>query len=350
MTLIIGQNRYQCPALYSGGLRKYRMEIRETTDLWMVAAAAVFAIAVVIFFSEVRSDYFSSNYDRSNYVDRIEYLQGVDAVDLISFNTVLSLLSAELGWQYVLFIIGHLLQSPENGLNLIAVISLWIFAVFCLRYHTSPYITFLFLLNPIVIDLVMCQSRSALALAILMLAHMSGRRFWFLIGAVVAQSIHFSAIVFVAIYVLSRYVSANLPLFSYSIKKSVVMGGGVLFAYLILFGRNAFLVLSGDYRGLIEYGSSSILYFLFWFYLLFMLVLLPKNAGRRSWQYFYAICILTLSLIFTLANFYNTRFIALTFPIILNSISDMTRPVQYLLYAGLFLYQSVQYYYWIFAG
>lgn len=325
---------------------------RVMTSVGPVVAAVFFAIIVVNLFYETRTEYFTSksNYDRTNYAESIKQLRSAGDVELTVSDKTLSLLSAEFGWQYVLLGLGTLYESPQSGLNLIATISLGIFTLFCLRYRTPWYLTFLFLLNPIVIDLVMCQPRSALALAVLMLAHMSGRRIGYLLGGLLAQSIHFSSVIFIAVYVVAQYVSGRLPLYSYNIKKVLVVCAGVLVALFVLLGRALLLSMTGDSRFAVEYGSSTLFYSLFWFCLLFALILLPKYAGKSSWQYYYAVFVLTLFLIFTVTRFYNTRFIALAFPIILNSINDMPPHARYLSYAALFSYQCVQYYYWLFVA
>lgn len=350
--MIINQNQNISGAKCRAGLRISEVKYRGATTLMMVVLAMFFAIIAILFAREIKSDLFSSatNDDRFNYVERINYLKKTGAVDDIPSDNIISLVTSELGWQYLLLGITFFFEHPENGLNLISVISLSVFTLFCLRYRTPPYITFIFLLNPIVIDLVVCQLRSALALAILLLTQMSGRKTWYLIGGLIAQFFHFSAVIFIVIYVLAQYISANLFLFSFSVKKLIAVGGGILLALSVLFGRAFFLSMTGDYRFGADYPSSSIQYSFFWFCLLFSLVLLTKKSGKWSWQYYYAIFILSFFLILSLARFYNARFIALTFPVILNSIKDMPFSIQYLLYGSLFLYQIVQYYYWLYVA
>jgi len=314
----------------------------------MVILAAAFAIIVVNYFSEVRSDRFP---DRDLYLEKIPSLISLDDKYDIPTDNVFRILFSEIGWRYLLISVGLHFDDFERGLNLISFVTLFIFTLFCIQYRKPRYITFIFLLNPIVIDLVMSQQRSAFAMAVfmtgLMLSRLTGKRALLLVGGLTAQSIHFTFIIFFAIYMLAQYLSTKFLSYNFNVRKIFAVGCGILLSLSILFSRTMLYNLSDNYKFVLDYGSSTVLSSFFWFCLLLALIVLSKRKAVRSWQYCYAIVLLTLFIIFTLSNFYNTRFLALSFPIILNSLRDTTKSAQPLLYAGLLIYQCALYSYWL---
>ena len=106
------------------------------------------------------------------YMDRVAVLFAYGlAGDTTKDFTGIYFLFSEALWYFILIQLPFLFNDVQNGLSFISFISLLVYSFYTFR-HANIFISFILLLNPIFIDLIMSQIRIAFAFAILLLAYM----------------------------------------------------------------------------------------------------------------------------------------------------------------------------------
>jgi hypothetical protein len=323
---------------------------RKETRSWFLATivSLVFSILTVTFFLFFETDRFSvADFpDRLNYIDRLNVVQQLEYnAEIQVLSSLFSYLSAEIGWQLVFSFSLQFFDSPETIMNVLGVFSLALFGLFCLRNKSTPYYYLLFLLNPLVIDLVLGQARSACAMAILFAGFMGGKRTVLIVCIILAQSIHFTSIIFVAIFLAAQFI-VRLDHASLWQKTTCSLLVGLGLSLSIVIAADLFFIFTDNHRTQSAYGSSTWLFSLFWILLLPTLIMFAQKRCNKSWEYHYVISILALFFVFTVAETYNARFLAMAFPILMNSMSLIRGNIRILVTLLLSFYQGVQYYYY----
>lgn len=215
--------------------------------------------------------------------------------------------------------------------------------------RTRSYFSFILLFNPIILDLLYSQLRSALALVILNLLYLTARRvnLWVLLGLVIACSIHTASIILIAGYILAQLLSSPESMFSRfspAAKALAVVGAGLFVGILIGPLREAVLSAVGDRRA--EYAdlSSSFLYLSFWVALLgFMLINFRYTVN--SLEGCFSIFMLSILFVNVFSSAYSIRLIALSMPFIIVAIYNYNTSRKYFILSVFVLYALAQWWY-----
>jgi len=261
----------------------------------------------------------------------------------------LSLIFSEPVWGLIVLVASVYLDDPELLYFCVSLISILVIATFVLVHSNSPALL-IFLLNPLIIDLVFSQIRSALALSLLLCAvmHSKGR----LVGVILvtlACLIHTSMIVLIGIYVAAKLISRiRMP------SGSLIRFGMVLFVALVValvlsFGREALLTGVEDRRAIYLNSSSSIMYLGFWSCAALILLFSRLITGvyKSSWMVFFVAIFFFTSFFMGLAGVNGTRFVSLSIPLFIVTISFCEPRRRLPLFSSLFGFQLIQYAYWV---
>jgi len=277
---------------------------------------------------------------------RIKNLLSGNDTDLESMG-FLQYLTHEPVWRYILMLIGERLDNPANALLFISFFSIFIYAFF-LFGRVNLFLASFFLYNPMIVDLVMAQVRSAFAVALLLIALMMKNRMLGLVLVAMVTMVHTITFLHLMIYMFSKFMELNklrvtykqnvIVTFFFALVLSVILGGG----------RKIVLGAVGDRRADELMVSSSFIYLVYWILLALVLLLLQKHKNiREYWIDYYSVVMLALPFLMAIFGAASTRLIPLSLPIVLYSITARTALVRIPLLASLFAYQIVQYYYWL---
>lgn len=287
--------------------------------------------------------------DVPRYLLRIDLLlnesdTNVDDLSLSEF------IKSEPLWRYILIYIGDLFDKPIDGLQLVSFCTIFIYAFF-LYGRINLFLASLFLFNPMVIDLVISQIRSAFAMALFLVALMIQNRLIRLIVIAIASLIHTITFVLFLVYIFSKLLELNRNRFTYKLLGIAALFFGLVLAIILAGGKEMLAGATGDRRFGPGEVQVSFIYLSFWM-LLAIALALPfiqryDETLREYWTNYYAIVMLALPFLMGIFGVNSVRFAALCFPILLYSMSTYTVPVRALFLASLFAYQIVQYYFWL---
>lgn len=283
--------------------------------------------------------------DIDNYLAQIDPILIGVYTDIDGFD-LLEVMVSEPLWRYAMLFIGLFFDESINGFLLISFFCITTYAYF-LFGRVNIFLASFFLLNPLVIDLVMSQIRSALAIALCLVALMIKKRSFGLILIVIAGLIHTAIFIIPVVYIFAKLLERVQSKFDYKLCGLFAICLGLAIAVLLSSGREIILGLVGDRRAEYDVEASSILYLGYWMLLaLALLFARDRNRFADGWSSYFSIVILSMPFFMGILSTNGSRFLALGFPVVLYSMVTRVSPTREVLIGSLFFYQLVQYVYW----
>ena len=285
------------------------------------------------------------NQDIENYVIRIIHLTTQDT-DIINFY---DWISNEPIWTYILEWISISFNAPENGLLFISFCSLIIVNVYLLK-RINLLLHTIFLFNPIIIDLFIAQIRSGFAASICLIALMVNNKWLILLLLVIASLIHKVTLFLFFIYIISKFLDAKGNKFELIKPDILALFFSLLLSITLYSNGYNLLDATNDRRAENVFSeTNSFSYLIFWLLLSIGLSLFTKKNQKsiEYWMHYYSIIMLSLPLFLGIFNINGMRFIALSFTIILVTISRTNIKIKPHFFIGLFAHQVIQYIYWL---
>lgn len=312
------------------------------SNLKVLIALAFTLLAIAIPWEEFRSSNFA---DRQVYLEYAAY--GTNRLDYVDFDAATSYIVNEALWHLLIKL--YTLQegfNVEEFFQLISIFSLAVFSIFIVkRFHPA---WLLLLLNPLVLDFVLSQYRSALALGLIGLAVIINRRYFSAILLILVPFIHTASLIFIAFIlaakVLARFVRDNQVSWRHAIILSCFVG--VLAALVTGPFRETILTAFNDRRAVYNAETAStFLYSSFWMMLLGMIFLQKKTYFENPVN-LYSIAILSLVTVNYFTAGYSTRFLAASFPALMSSMLSMSKNHRSFAVGIYSLYVAVQWLFW----
>jgi len=272
--------------------------------------------------------------DIGNYLTRIEYLHrgGTEAI-----HRGISWLFTEPLWKYIIIAIGFIFDDYRLALYLISILIVFLYGIFLFK-RVDYYIGMILLFNPIFINLVMAQIRSALAFAILLLAYDLSSKTWSKVLAVAAFLIHASMPLFILIYFLLSKLNQKVAPKKFYL---ITILTALMFALFMRFGIDILLNIIGDrhagYSDVI--AGASLSYSIIWFAIGIMIAIFAtfENEKERIIAG-YAITMTSFFFFSSLLGNFAQRYVALTMPLIIISIGYLPKHYKQGTYMVFFLY------------
>ncbi|MDD5462879.1 MAG: hypothetical protein PHG00_14825 [Methylococcales bacterium] len=292
-----------------------------------------------------------TNGDVEQYLMRIGNLLAGTDTDVDSMGLITYLFSEPV-WRYILILIGETFNKPIDGLILVSFCVIFIYAFF-LCGRVNLFLASFFLFNPMINDLVMAQVRSALAMALFLVALMINNKLIRLLVIAIASMIHTLTFVFFLVYIVANFIEFKRDCYNYKKSGIAALFFGIVLASFMGGGKAFLLSVTGDRRFAPDYDvvPISFLYLSYWM-LLALVIALPSiqrfdNGFKDYWTSYYSIIMLTLPFVMGLFGGNSVRFVALCFPILLYSMTLHKTPVKASLIGSMFVYQIIQYLYWV---
>lgn len=275
----------------------------------------IFVFSAVIVFTpwEGIRDYEFVDFQRN--LGKIETLQHKNLYYSYSDSDigVLKSISNELLWEKILIFLGGVVESPEALLKLIAFLSSFIMVLYAVR-RSGFWISIALLLNPVFLDFVISQQRSAFALSILLLGLMVKSTTLKVLFFGLSAFIHTISMVVLALFFYCRYVISFLLTKNRALTFFFVVAAAFTAAFTIAFGRDVLLGFLGDRRsGDYEAGAHSILYAFPWLvYSLIMFFFIRRT--KYDWESMFPVISIVVFFSLSFLNFYSIRFLAFALP------------------------------------
>ena len=282
--------------------------------------------------------------DLDNYVNAINLI--ASAQEIINSNGLVWLFS-EPGWTLIMLLIGLFAQEPLEALQLIS----WLCAIAFLWFmhrRAGAALSLIIMFNPLVLDLVFSQVRSATALALLLIALVSTNRLIRLLLVIYACTVHSVSFILISLYFISVALEYSTTLRTRLYKGIFCIVISLILAWTLSYGREDLFTAIGDRRADYDIDSGSVLFVSFWMFCAMAIIAARKFFFKDAWHWSEGTVVMLFSLAFfmTLFSTNGVRFISLGLPLfacVLNSARPSTKTVTTFL---LISYQAIQFVYW----
>jgi hypothetical protein len=306
-----------------------------------------FLFGLIFVYSPLNRCDIVNNNDLGNYLVRIENLiKGndtiVDDMDLLQY------MSNEPLWRSILIFIGDNFKVPMDGIQLISLFSISVYAFFLIG-RINFILMFIFLFNPLVVNLISGQVRSAFAMAFILLTLSVKNRIVACCMLAVISLIHTVTYMIFLVYMVSKFLESKSDKYTHKQLGLFAFAFGMTMSFVLGAGKELILGAVGDRRAEQIDDPVSITYLTYWVLMAFTLPFIAKrnNDPSKCWAEYYSIIMLLMPFFMSIFGTDGTRFLALNFTIILYAISTYTLRVRIAMMSCLFFYEIVQYWYWI---
>ncbi len=332
-------------ATYPGG-RRSGFAWKGNTVSSIMFSVLFAALIIVGPWEVIRRDEFA---DLVNYRTRIYELHDYGMRYFVWEDSLLGWLRYEFLWFRTLVFVAEYNIHPDVFIATITGISAFFTHMF-LRKHLGIFIATIVLLNPVTIDLLSSQIRSALAFS-LFLAVMTWQpngRFGWLKHALLLPLpfIHTGLMLVVGIYAGS-VVIARSRIVGPQLKVFATVAAGMILAVSVVFLLPSVLEVTEDRRDIAQYGLKSPAYLSYWIVCAGALIVSVNQDLARRWEYFFALIICLVSPLLELAGLPGFRFIALAIPVIFAALAGLRGVVLHGLIFASLLYQCLLILYWV---
>jgi hypothetical protein len=286
--------------------------------------------------------------DIPNYIDRIVYLRnGGDEADLWGIQWLFS----EPLWKEIIIFIGQVFEDYRSVIYIISLIITFVYTSFLLK-RIEFYVVFIFLLNPMLVNLFMEQIRISFAFALVLIAYgMVEKRGSMNYGVIflllMAFFIHTAMIVFYGIYYLLYKLNDKVEDKKYYL---IALGTALFLAFFIKYGGNILLMMIGDrranYSEIIE--ASSLSFSMAWFIIAIILGTFAefKEVTQRI-LVAYAITLMSFFFFSSILGMFAARYVAVIMPIIIIAIGYLPKHYKQGTYLFLLAYNIFSFKYWL---
>jgi len=294
----------------------------------------------------MRGDEFA---DLVNYTTRIYDLRDYGMRAFQWDDTVMGWLKFEFLWFALLTVVARLDVEPTVFLSSVTFVSAFLTHRF-LRQYIGALLAGIVLANPISIDLMSSQIRSALAFSFFLAlagGTSSGRLAWLRWGAMLALPfIHTAMTMILAIFAGAKIITI-LPRLSPVMRTVLITCGAAIMVVVVATFLPTLADEAGDRRQLADYGNKTAAYVMFW---LLLGIALAASAARRnahSWEYAFATFITLFGSLAEFLSLPGFRFVALAIPVIFAAMPLMKRELRQGAIVMTAAYSVLLVYYWV---
>ena len=331
---------------------KNGLAIKLKNNIYKNLIHILFLIIFLVFSSYLFLDIDKRFPDLQNYKNVIleTSLYGIQFLDG-SLGT-LSIIFREPAWHLLVLIYSIFSYDSIYFIYTVSAFSIFIFSKFTLD-HTKNPIWIIFLLNPMFIDLVLSQIRSALAMSLLLLAYTIKKPVLKIILSISATLVHSSMFIVLGIYMISIYLARikfhTQKNINQLLKVFTTLMIAIVLALIISFGLDIILNFLGDRRFGNQEGSASVSFVFFWFVsgLLILFGKFKVNSLNNQWMVYFTSLMFTMAIFMAIFSAPSQRFIAFAIPIFLSCISFCQMSVKILIFILFIIQTSIQFYYWL---
>ena len=219
-----------------------------------------------------------------------------------------------------------------------------------LAARVGAALAFVVLANPISIDLLSSQTRSAFAFALfLTIADLLVARkhlLWRWASFSALPFVHTAMIPVLSIYALSTTVAGWTRL-SPLLKASIAAGAGIVFCLAIVVALPGFAESVGDRRDLAGYENKTLTYLSFWFLAAGALAISYGREACARWEYLFALFVCVSAPAIEATGTPGFRFVALALPLVWIALGFTTGWTRRAAFAGAAAYGLLLVYYWV---
>lgn len=287
--------------------------------------------------------------DRLNYIGIVNNIRfgETELYSIQQFNYLegFKFLFHEPVWYETIKALSLIFDDDNLVLQLISYFSIVVYALFIFQ-RVNIFLGSLFLLNPLILDLVISQIRNAFALALILLACLIRRRSIAIIFQIVSMFVHSASIPIIFVFWIAKRVTVKS--WNRRVMGFTAFFIGLFVAFILAVPRQYILGWADDSRAIYDAGSSSLLYMMYWILMVVYLIFTPSRSPKQMEDSEYVgISLVATAFFLSVFSVYGVRFISLSIPFLLVGISYRSYQKQLELYSTFILYQVILYLFWL---
>ncbi len=287
--------------------------------------------------------------DLVNYRTRIYELHDYGMRYFVWEDSLLGWLRYEFLWFWMLAFVADNNIHPNVFIAAVTGISAFLTHSF-LRRHLGVLLATLVLLNPITIDLLSSQIRSALAFSLFLaiVAWQPPVRIAWLKPAlfIPLPFIHTGLLLIIGLYA-GCVVLARLRAVAPQLKVVAIVAAAVALAVSIVVLLPSIVEATEDRRNLSQYGLKSPAYLSYWVVCAGALIVSVNRELAARWEYFFTVIVCLTAPLLELTGLPGFRFIALAIPVFFVALSRLQGGVLHGFLFATVLYQFLLILYWV---
>jgi len=309
-------------------------------NVWLLSILYAFFFVYIISWIDIKGHDFE---DIVQYIRRMVYLHhGGKEGNYVG----LQWLTSEPLWKYIIMQLANIFDDYRLAMYWVSFVSLALHASFLFR-RVPVLIAFIFLVNPMSVDLMMAQVRIALAFGLVLVAYDLESKKVAIPLLIAATLIHASMPIFIGMYYILYQLNQRVePKKLYL----VALGMGLLMALFMKFGMNPILHFIGDRRA--DYANDSVVstisYSMIWI-LVSGLIATFANFSNEKERIVATYVIVFMSFFFFASTLgvFGKRYVAVNMVVILASIGLLPKHFKEWTYVLLFSYNIYLFKFWL---
>lgn len=306
-------------------------------------------ILVIAFFSYKFISLPWESWRNTEFRDRLVYFayaeSGKNIIDYTTFDPLLSYFKNEWLWHYLIQNV-YKFTTYEFFFGLISFITVFTMSLILLKDRKKSYLTLIILFNPIIVDLVLSQFRICLALTIMLIAYLARNlKIISFVLLIAACLIHSSSFIFIFIAIAIFFTDNKRK----DVQTIILILLGMMLSILLGSFLQDILHIFNDRRSGydIDRVNSSLSYLSFWILNLLILTHQAFKFKLSTFEQKYSLTILAMVTFNAIFGGYSTRFIAVTFPLIMKSNLTLSKYNKLILFGFYVVYLLFQWKFWL---
>ncbi len=286
--------------------------------------------------------------DIPNYLERIVYLRrGGDEAEYWG----ISWLFSEPLWKEIIIFIGLVFEDYRSVLYLISLMITFVYVSFLIK-RVNVFLIFIFLCNPMLVNLFIEQIRISFAFALVLIVYnmVEERGYMKLSDGILllaAFLIHTAMLVFYALFFLLYKLNERVEEKKYYFIALIV---ALFWAIFMKYGADIILMMVGDRRA--NYGkiieASSLAFSISWFIIAMILATFAEFRHKKErLMVAYAISIMSFFFFSSILGMFAARYVAVIAPFIIIAIGYLPKHIKQGTYLFLLAYNIFAFKYWL---
>ena len=314
--------------------------IQKNYNIWILSFLFAFTFVFVISWIDIKGHDFE---DIVQYIRRMVYLHagGKEA----TYSGILWITSEPL-WKFIIMQLANIFDDYRSAMYLVSFISIGLHATFLFR-RVPVIVAFVFLINPMTVDLMMAQVRIALAFGLLLVAYDLKSKNLAMLLIFLSVLIHAAMPIFVGMYYVLYELNKRVEA-----KKLYLtaLGMGILMALFMKYGMNSILSAIGDRHA--DYANdtvvSTVSYSMIWIVVSALIATFSsfENEQERLLAT-YVIVFMSFFFFASTMGVFGKRYVSVTMVVIIASLSTLPKHIKEGTYVLLFMYNIYLFKFWL---
>ena len=309
-------------------------------NVWILSFFFAFTFVFIISWIDIKGHDFE---DIVQYIRRMVYLHagGKEA----TYSGILWITSEPL-WKFIIMQLANIFDDYRLAMYLVSFVSMGLHSTFLFR--RVPFIVaFVFLINPMTVDLMMAQVRIALAFGLVLVAYDIKSKKFAIFLLILATLIHAAMPIFLGVYYILYELNKRIEAKKLYLTALVM---GILMALFMKYGVNSILSAIGDRHA--DYANDSVVstvsYSIIWILISGLIATFSdfENEEERLLAT-YVIVFMSFFFFASTMGVFGKRYVSVTMVVIIASLSTLPKHIKEGTYVLLFMYNVYLFKFWL---